>query len=140
MELLRNDFIRRFSGVKNLTDAEISGTIRMLQLDDQYSYNEVWSCFDIKNLSDSDKFHLMLIKQDKYDYLLTTRTLIHLFQGTKYHWRKIGRTSPLTTVASAVSDCSTGYYGRGWIIAPHIHTLIEFLRSETYLSQSFNNE
>ena len=141
MELLRNDFIRRHSGVKNLTDAEISGTVRMLQLDAQYSYGQAWDCSgDVAKLSDSDKFHLMLIKQTACDYLLTSRTLIYVFHGTKYHWRKIGRTSPLTSVASAVSDCSTGYYGRGWTIAPHIRTLIKFLRSDFYLSQSFNNE
>ncbi len=139
MELLRNDFIRRYSGVKNLTDDEISGTIRMLQLDVQYSYNAAWRLNSpVASLSDTDKFHLMLIKQNTHDYLLTTRTLLYLFKGTKYKWRKIGRTSPLTTVASAISECSTGYYGRGWVIAPHIQSLIEFLRSETYLSQSFN--
>lgn len=138
MEQQRIDFIRQYSRVKNLSDKEITATVRMLELRDQYSYHQLWEKDpDIQQLTDEEKFALTLKAQDSCDYLLTTKTLIHLFGGTKYHWRKIGRNSPLTETASAISECSSGYYGRGWIIAPHIHTLISFLQSDFYKNHQF---
>ena len=115
--------------VKNLTEAEVLTTLRLLQLhcmlkDGEYRY--ICVCINDKRLEllpDEDKFLAVLLDCDLREVLMNTKSLIRRFGGTAYHWRKIARQCPITDTASAVSECGTGYYGRGWLIAPHICTL-----------------
>lgn len=116
--------------VKNLTVDEVMTTLRLIQLKvafnkdgDTIRYNDQ----RLKDCTDTDKFLAMLNEYDAAGYILSTRPLIQNFGGTKYHWRKIGRTCPITDVASAINECSAGYYGRGWIIAPHINRLRDWI-------------
>lgn len=125
--------------VKNLTEAEVQTTLRLLELHALLGNPDItvngWHPVDIKkndprlaNLTDTDRFLALLIEYDYREYILCSANCIRLFGGTKYHWRKIGRTCPITTTVSALNECYAGYYGRGWIIAPHICTLIKWIK------------
>jgi hypothetical protein len=134
-EILSNvDYIKMKAPVRNLTDQEIMITLRLLQLQvllrtlnrNNWARDVVVVHMNdprLEQLDDTDKFLAMLIDCDLRDVLLTSKRCIRLFGGIKYHWRKIGRTMPITDTASAISECSSGYYGRGWVIAPNICTL-----------------
>ena len=123
------EYIMQTAPVKNLTREEVSATLRLLYLHVQLAtgrYGEV--CIHRKDArlelcSDEDRFLAMLVDCDMRDVLLFSGRCRSLFGGTVYHWRKIARQCPITTVASAISECGSGYYGRGWEIAPHICTL-----------------
>lgn len=122
------EHIMKHAPVKNLTREEVLITLRLIQLEvqlrDEHGYVSVfYNDRRLEKCDDTDKFLAMLLDRNSIEYLLGTRFCMDHFGGTRYHWQKIGRTSPITTTASAVSDCSNGYYGRGWIIAPHIMTL-----------------
>lgn len=116
--------------VKNLTEDEVVTTLRFLELKAFLSegrYNEIVVHNRDERLElcdDKDRFLAMLADCDKREVLLGTKRCRRLFGGTVYHWRKIARTCPITDTASALSECSSGYFGRGWIIAPHIERLI----------------
>lgn len=116
--------------VKNLTVEEVLTALRLMELWEFLSegrYGEIIIHRNDKRLElcdDNDRFLAMLLDCDKRDVLLTSRRCRQLFGGSAYHWRNIGRKSPVTAVASAFSECGTGYYGRGWEISPHIHTLM----------------
>jgi len=127
-------YILMTAPVKNLTEEEVKTTIRLLQL--QYYLrvpNRNGYVRDVvvvhrndprlELCDDNDRFLAMLIDCDLRDVLLGTKRCRSCFGDTVYHWRRIARKCPVTDTASAISECSSGYYGRGWIIAPHIRTL-----------------
>lgn len=131
-------YILMTAPVKNLTEEEVKATIRLLQL--QYYLrvpNRNGYVRDVvvvhrndprlELCDDNDRFLAMLIDCDLRDVLLGTKRCRSCFGGTVYHWRKIARKCPVTDTASALSECSSGYYGRGWIIAPHICTLRKWI-------------
>ena len=129
-EVMSNvDHILKAAPVKNLTREEVEATLRMLTLHSllirQDSRHIDMGRHDrrLDNCTDEDKFLALLVVQGSYDRILNSRLCVHYFGGTRYHWRKIGHDSPVTALASAVSEEGMGYYGRGWIVAPHINTL-----------------
>ena len=123
------DYVLTEAPVKNLTRAEAEVTLRMIALHSLLSRQDsryislVRHDRRLENCTDEDKFLALLVVQDTYERILNSKLCVHYFGGTRYHWRKIGHDSPVTAVASAISEEGMGYYGRGWIIAPHIVTL-----------------
>ena len=124
--------------VKNLTEEEVQTTLRLFELqmllgNKQFESRpvDIWkNDARLVNVSDEDKFLAMLLEYDQQDLILCSGNCIYRFGGTKYHWRKIGRTCPITTTASALSESGDGgYYGKGWIIAPHIKTLMKWMNN-----------
>ena len=119
--------------VKHLTDDEVLSTLRLIQLQSLLSegrFNQIVIHRNDKRLElcdDMDRFLAMLIDCHLREVLLTTKRCRMLFGNTVYHWRKIARKCPLTDVASAISECSSGYFGRGWILAPNICTLRKWI-------------
>lgn len=119
--------------VKNLTPEEVLTTLRLIELQKFLSeghYNEIVIHRNDKRLElcdDNDRFLAMLADCDKREVLLFSGRCRSLFGGTVYHWRNIGRKCSITAVASAVSECGSGYYGRGWEIAPHIVRLRKWI-------------
>lgn len=119
--------------VRNLTDDEILTAMRLLQLYEQLgcgTYRQVVIGRKDRRLElvgDQDRFLAMLLDGHLRGVLLTSKRCRSLFGGTPYHWRKIGRTCPITDVASAVSEFGSGYYGRGWVIRPHVKRLIKWI-------------
>ena len=119
--------------VSNLTQDEVLTTLRFLELKKFLSegrYNQICIHKNDKRLElceDTDRFLAMLADADARDVLLFSGRCRALFGGSIYHWRNIGRKCPITAVASAISECGTGYYGRGWEIAPHIERLINWI-------------
>lgn len=130
MEQQNIEFIRSHCHIMNLTDDEIKLTLRMMELTKQFSWSDIYKKSpEVNALSNEDKFLLLLWKMDREDNLVRSKMLIHYFGGSVYQWRKIGRKHPLTDVATAFSESSSGYYGRGWVIAPHIHSLMKYLNT-----------
>ena len=119
--------------VSNLTQDEVLTTLRLMQLQKELSegrYNQICIHKNDKRLElceDTDRFLAMLADADARDVLLFSGRCRALFGGSIYHWRNIGRKCPITAVASAISECGSGYYGRGWEIAPHIERLINWI-------------
>ena len=123
--------------VKNLTEDEVVTTLRFLELKafllDRNHIVVHNQDPRLELCDDNDRFLAMLADCDRRETLLTTKRCRHLFGGTVYHWRKIAHKCPITDVASALSECSSGYYGRGWVIAQHIEMLISYiLETSTY--------
>lgn len=127
------DRIIESAPVKNLTEDEVLTTLRLMELQgglQEGRYNQIVVHKNDKRLEkcdDSDRFLAMLADCDKRDVLLFSGRCRSLFGGTVYHWRNIARKCPITSVASAVSECGMGYYGRGWEIAPHIQRLRKWI-------------
>lgn len=125
--------------VKNLTESEVLTTLRLLQLHVQlmnpnYPKEVIIERNDprLRRLPDTDKFLAMLIDWEMRELLLCTKDLVRKFQGTGYHWRKVAKDCPVTSVASALSqEGYPGYRGRGWQVAPHICTLIRWIVQHT---------
>lgn len=118
--------------IKNLTEDEVMTTMRLRDLGSCLvgPRNEIVIHRNDQRLAlcdDNDRFLTMLLDCDKRDVLLFSGRCRSLFGGTVYHWRNIGRKCPITSVASAISECGSGYYGRGWEIAPHIKRLIKWI-------------
>lgn len=127
-------YIMMRAPVKNLTEAEVLTTLRLLQLhvmlkngDSRYSVCVHRNDLRLALCDDNDRFLAMLLDCDLRGVLLGTKRCRSCFGGTVYHWRRIARKCPITDTASAISECSTGYYGRGWVIAPHIQTLRKWI-------------
>lgn len=123
--------------VKNLTEDEVVTTMRLRDLEAFFgnSRHEIVIHRNDKRLElcdDNDRFLAMLLDCDKRDVLLFSGRCRSLFGGTVYHWRNIGRKCPITSVASAISECGSGYYGRGWEIAPHIKRLCKWIDENYY--------
>lgn len=127
------DRILEAKPVKNLTEDEVITTLRLMELQKVLSegrYNQIVIHRNDARLGlcdNSDRFLAMLADADARDVLLFSGRCRALFGGSIYHWRNIGRKCPITAVASAISECGTGYYGRGWEIAPHIERLINWI-------------
>ena len=141
-QLIRSnvDYILACKPVSNLTEQEVLATLRLLQLHVQLTdkSNDVYVRANdprLEDLDDSDRFLAMLINCEQRDVLLGTKRCMKLFGGTAYHWRKIAHQCPIVSTASALSEESYGYYGRGWLIAPHIVRLIRWI-----LAKSDNKE
>ena len=123
--------------VKNLTEEEVQTTLRLIELemllgDARYEQRPVdiyKNDARLAKLDSTDKFLAMLLEADQQDLVLCSGSCIYRFGGTKYHWRKIGRTCPITTTASRIDESYGGYYGKGWIIAPHIKTLMNWMKN-----------
>lgn len=137
---LTNEIIEK-KPVKNLTVDEVVTTLRLIQLQVElgsHDFHMVYVGYNDRRLefaSQTDRFLAMLIDHDQSDTILTSRYCIDHFGGTRYQWQKIGRTCPVTTVASAIRDEYAGYYGRGWIIAPHIKRLREWIINNTNFAE-----
>lgn len=120
--------------LKNLTYEEVETTLRYLDIKDALSegrYNQIVVHKNDKRLElcdDNDRFLALLADCDSRDVLLFSGRCRSLFGGSVYHWRNIGRKCPITAVASAISECGSGYYGRGWEIAPNIKRLIKWIK------------
>lgn len=112
------DRIMEARPVMNLTEDEVITTLRLLELEAGLSegrYNLVVVRRNDPRLelcNDNDRFLALLIDCVKRDVILGTKRCRSLFGGTVYHWRKIARKCPITDVASAISECGSGYYGR----------------------------
>lgn len=128
------DHILKVAPVKNLSEDEVLTTLRLLQLQaalrtpnhTQYYRDQVIVHQHDPRLElcdDQDRFLAMLLDCDMREVILGTKRCRRLFGGTVYHWRRIAHKCPITETASAISECSSGYFGRGWIIAPNICTL-----------------
>lgn len=118
--------------IKNLTYEEVETTLRLIEIQEalQNSYGEVIVHKNDKRMElcdDNDRFLALLADCDKRDVLLFSGRCRSLFGGSVYHWRNIARKCPITAVASAISECGSGYYGRGWEIARHIKRLIKWI-------------
>jgi hypothetical protein len=117
------DLIMKASPVKNLTPEEVLTTMRLIELQAflaEGRYNQIVVHKNDKRLElcdDNDRFLAMLADCDARDVLLFSGRCRALF----------GRKNPITAVSSAVSECGSGYYGRGWEIAPHIQRLRKFM-------------
>ena len=128
-----SDRILEAAPVKNLTPDEVLTTLRLLELQQflaQGRYNEIVIHRNDKRLElldDKDRFLAMLADCDRRDVLLFSGRCRSLFGGSVYHWRNIARKCAITAVASAISECGSGYYGRGWEIAPHIQRLRKWI-------------
>ena len=128
-------YIMMAAPVMNLTEAEVLTTLRLLQLhvllkdgDSRYSVCVHRNDQRLALCDDNDRFLAMLLDCDLRDVLLGTKRCRSCFGGTVYHWRRIARKCPVTDTASAVSEYGDqGYYGRGWVIAPHICTLRKWI-------------
>ena len=127
------DMILEARPVMNLTEDEAVTTLRFLELKAFLSegrYNVIVVNINDTRLElceDSDRFLAVLADCDNRDVLLGTKRCRRLFGGTVYHWRNIARKCPIIETVSALSECSSGYYGRGWKIAPHIERLINWI-------------
>ena len=140
------DRILEAKPVKNLTDDEVLTTLRLMQLQEGLQdgrYNQIVIHRKDKRLEkcdDQDRFLAMLLDCDSRDVLLFSGRCRSLFGGSVHHWRKIARQCPITAVASAISECGMGYYGRGWEIAPHIQTLRKWINNNINNLKENNNE
>lgn len=142
------DRILNAAPVKNLTPDEVLTTLRLLELEAELSEGRYHQLVvhrkdsRLELCDDNDKYLAMLADCDKRDVLLFTGRCRTLFGGTVYHWRNIARKCPITAVASAISECGSGYYGRGWEIAPNILTLRAWIINTTEYSriQKLKNE
>ena len=121
--------------IMNLTEDEVIITLRFLELKkflQEGRWDDIVVSKNDKRLElcdDKDKFLAMLADCDKRDYILNTKRCRRLFGGTPYYWRKIAHQCPIITVASALSENGDGgYYGKGWVVAAHINTLIEWIK------------
>lgn len=127
------EYIMEHKPVKNLNKDEVLTTLRLIEIQKALKegrYSQIVVHRNDKRLElldDNDKFLAMLADCDKRDVLLFSGRCRSLFGGSVYHWRNIARKCPITAVASAVSECGSGYYGRGWEIAPHICTLRKWI-------------
>lgn len=119
--------------VMNLTEDEVVTTLRFLEIKKGLSegrYSQIVVHKNDKRLElcdDNDRFLALLADCDSRGVLLFSGRCRSLFGGSVYHWRNIGRKCPITDVASAISECGSGYYGRGWEIAVHIERLIDWI-------------
>ena len=130
-------YIMMAAPVRNLTEAEVQTTLRLLQLQvllrTEYRghRDEVVVRRNDPRLElcdDGDRFLAMLLDCDLRDVLLGTKRCRSCFGGTVYHWRRIARKCPITDTASALSEYGDGgYYGRGWVIADNIRTLRKWI-------------
>ena len=140
-EYVRSDFFKDIlanASVKNLTEDEVVTTMRLLDLERELGAGPRFEIVIHRNdkrlalCDDNDRFLAMLLDCDKRDVLLFSGRCRSLFGDTVYHWRNIGRKCPITSVASAISECGSGYYGRGWEIAPHIKRLCKWIDENYY--------
>ena len=136
------DRILKAHPVKNLTEDEVVTTLRMLELqaaldeygDGTYVYINT-NDERLEMCDDYDKFLAMLIDVELREKILTTKRCRSFFGGTVYYWRKIAHKCPITSVATAFSEESSGYFGRGWIVAPHIETLRRWILKNSEYSK-----
>ena len=74
----------------------------------------------VKDLSDEDKFLIMLYRKHSMDCGLQTKDLIRQFGGSSYHWRKVAKRILIKETASLVGLENGGYYGSGWCLIESI--------------------
>lgn len=130
--------------VKNLTHEEVSTTLRLIEIEmilgnPKYVKATVDVFKNDKRMSewtDTDKFLALLVEADQQDLILRSKRCMYCFGGSLYHWRKIGRTSPVTSTESCIVDGYAGYYGKGWVIAPHIKTLIKWMKDNNEVMEA----
>lgn len=131
------EYILQHAPVLNLTLREVISTLRLIRLhafladnkhQDVYVLNKDYrlQCCD-----DTDRFLALLLECEQREQLLGTKRCIVRFGGSPYHWRKIAHDCEIVTTASAVSESGTGYYGRGWVLAPNIVNLRKWIVATT---------
>lgn len=123
--------------VLNLTLREVISTLRLVRLQAYLAdrqYQDIYvhnNDVRLQDCDDTDRFLALLLECGQREQLLGTKRCRLRFGGSPYHWRKIARDCEIVTVASAVSDSGSGYYGRGWILAPNIVTLRKWIVTTT---------
>lgn len=123
--------------VLNLTLREVISTLRLVRLQAYLAdrqYQDIYvhnNDVRLQDCDDTDRFLALLLECGQREHLLGTKRCRLRFGGSPYHWRKIARDCEIVTVASAVSDSGSGYYGRGWILAPNIVTLRKWIVTTT---------
>lgn len=124
--------------VQNLTENEVLQTLRLVQLervlrdDERISRFAVTVYQDDQRLmasTDEDKFLALLLDADCRKTLLMTKRCRYCFGQTTYHWRKVAGECSLVATSSNMVEAERGgrYYGRGWVLAPHIVTLRKWI-------------
>lgn len=121
----------------NLTHQEVLSTLRLIRLqaylaDRQYQDIYVHNNDErLQQCDDTDRFLALLLECDQRSLILGTKRCRLRFGGSAYHWRKIAHDCEIVSTASAVSESGTGYYGRGWVLAPNIVTLRKWIVATT---------
>lgn len=124
--------------VKNLTDEEIRQTWRLLQLKaylvdvnrPEHQSVSIWQNDKrLEGFSDDDRFLALLLDADVRNILLMSKRCCYCFGKSPYLWQKVARRCPLTTTKAGMMDGDHGgqYYGKGWVIAPHIKKLAKWM-------------
>lgn len=125
-------YIMEHAPVANLTPEEVLSTIRLIRLHTYLADSQYQDVYVHNNdvrlqlCDDTDRFMALLLECEQRDQLLGTKRCRLRFGGSAYHWRKIARDSCIVTTESSVSE-DGGYYGRGWVLAPHIVTLRKWI-------------
>lgn len=123
--------------VLNLTLREVISTLRLIRLHAYLAdrqYGDVYvhnNDVRLQYCDDTDKFLALLLECEQRDQLLGTKRCRMRFGGSPYHWRKVAKDCEIVTAVSAFSDSGTGYYGRGWVLAPNIATLRKWIVATT---------
>ena len=123
--------------VMHLTLREVISTLRLIRLQSclaDRQYQDIYvhnNDVRLQYCDDTDRFLALLLECDQRSLILGTKRCRLRFGGSPYHWRKIARDCEIVTTASAVSDSGTGYYGRGWVLAPNIVTLRKWIVATT---------
>lgn len=120
--------------VKNLTEQEVLQTLRLIQLQTLLTDKNRISRFSVTvyqddqrlmTCSEDDRFMALLLDADVRQIVLTTRRCIYCFGHKPQYWYKIARRSSIVYTKSLMLEgtCGGRYFGKGWVIAPHILTL-----------------
>ena len=128
--------IMKHKPVQHLTAAETITAMKLWRLEYMLHKDETYPVTVYQNdkrlelLTDEEKFLAALLDADCRDTLLTYKRLHYLFGKTEGYWKKIVKQSVAIEVKSRMVEGGHGgrYYGRGWVIAPNIRTIIKWIR------------
>lgn len=129
------DFIMIRKPIQNLTEDEVVTTLRLQHL--YYQMRDSDAVFDVtvyqndnrlEDLTDEELFLAALLDTNCRGLLLGFKRLHYCFGGNEGRWRKIVKACPIIKTQSRMEHAGGGrYYGKGWVIAPHIVTLRKWL-------------
>ena len=140
--LYTGKYIMEHAPVKNLTEREVMQTMKLFYLERHLKDEKRTSHFSVtiykedERLADwsaDDKFLALLLDADCRQQMLMSKRCRYCFGQTPYYWRKVaGRCVIITTKSQPMEgDYGGKYFGRGWIIAPHIQTLRRWIKENT---------